>query len=79
MILQSACKISKFIVEWLDENNCLLGFTITYQDGTIENNLRKCTIANYESSMIELKQIWETYMQNNKLKNQNKTKTWRNR
>ena len=61
MMKENESKISEFIVHWIDDFHCLLGFTITYQDGTIENKLKKCTTETYQQVMKELKDIREKY------------------
>ncbi len=66
MIEQEEYEVSDFHEKWLNETNCILGFTVTYSNGVIKNILRSCTLETYKQVLKEITKSWETYLNNSK-------------
>jgi hypothetical protein len=59
--MKNGYQVSALQERWLDEANCLVGFTITYADGTIENHVRRCTVQGFSETLKEMRELRQSY------------------
>ncbi len=56
------CTVSELQEKWLDDTNCLIGFTVTYSNGRIENQMRNCNKETYLREKAELNYLRKKFL-----------------
>jgi hypothetical protein len=56
------CTVSELQEKWLDDTNCLIGFTVTFENGDSENRLMRCNHKTHDKAMQELIKIRNKYL-----------------
>ncbi len=56
-------EVSELYEKWLDELHCLIGFTITYTNGRIDNQMRNCNKDTYLKEKAELNYLRKKYLE----------------
>lgn len=62
MTTERKAQVSEIQIHWVDDAHGMLGFTVSYLDGSIENHLRSCTQATLPAISRELNQLRETFL-----------------
>jgi len=55
-------EVSELHEKWLDGLHCLIGFTITYANGRIDNQMRNCNKETYLREKAELNYLRKKFL-----------------
>jgi hypothetical protein len=55
-------QVSALQLHWVDSTHAMVGFTVSYDDGSIENHLRPCTQATLPAITREMNSLREHFL-----------------